>query len=50
VALAAFNDLCMDGADPLVPARFWATALVMEASGAGVLADPHGNEFCAFTS
>jgi hypothetical protein len=35
VALAAFKDLCMDAADPWVPARFWATALGMEASGAG---------------
>jgi Glyoxalase-like domain len=35
VALAAFKDLCIDAADPWVPARFWATALGMEASGAG---------------
>jgi hypothetical protein len=35
VALAAFKDLCMDAVDPWVPARFWATALGMEANGAG---------------
>jgi hypothetical protein len=35
VALAAFKDLCIDAAEPWVPARFWATALGMEASGAG---------------
>jgi hypothetical protein len=35
VVLAAFKDLCMDAADPWVPARFWATALGLEASGVG---------------
>jgi hypothetical protein len=33
--LAAFKDLCIDAADPWAPARFWATALGLEASGAG---------------
>jgi Glyoxalase-like domain len=46
VPLAAFKDLCVDAADPWVPARFWATTLGMEASGAGgrdaVLRDDRG--------
>jgi uncharacterized protein YndB with AHSA1/START domain len=33
--LAAFKDLCFDAAEPWVPARFWATALGVEASETG---------------
>ena len=35
VPLAAFKDLCVDAAEPRVPARFWATALGVEASDTG---------------
>jgi hypothetical protein len=35
MSLGAFKDLCIDAADPWVPARFWASALGLEASGAG---------------
>jgi Glyoxalase-like domain len=34
VPLAAFKDLCLDATEPWVPARFWATALGVEASEA----------------
>ena len=33
--LAAFKDLCFDAAEPWIPARFWATALGVEASDTG---------------
>jgi hypothetical protein len=34
VAVAAFKDLCFDAVEPWAPARFWATALGLEASAA----------------
>ena len=41
MATAAFKDLCIDTTCGETLARFWAAALGM--------ADPEGNEFCAFT-
>ena len=58
---AAYKDLCLDARDPLLLGRFRAAALGLEPAGTDdgdavlaeqprwtVLADPEGNEFCAF--
>ncbi|HEY2580134.1 MAG TPA: hypothetical protein VGI74_27795 [Streptosporangiaceae bacterium] len=62
MAIARFKDLCLDTTDTALPGAFWAEVLgltwVPEADeerlegpteiGWLVLADPEGNEFCAF--